>query len=193
MISAVIIVLREVLEAMLVVCILLTSTTAIRWQRPWLLPSVVVGIVGAFLYAYFLDAISQMFDGLGQEIVNAVLLMLIAVLLVAYTVLALRRFRAHGNASAWLNCLLIGTAGLSMVREGAEIYIYVYAFGFAADGLNSVLSGSAIGAGIGVSLGTFIYFGLQALLPATRIWLTSVFAVLMASGLIGQATNLLIQ
>jgi len=189
-ISAVIIVLREVLEGVLMICMLMASASAMGHRLRWLPAALVLGFFGAFSYAVFLEQISMAFDGLGQEIISASLLLAVAVLLIVHNFLATRHAslpEASAPALAVLG-VCVAASAMSMAREGAEIYLYVYAFGVQAGEMASVLSGAAIGAGIGLSLGTFIYYGLRALPWRTCLWVSAGIATVTGAGLVMQAT-----
>ncbi|MDO8272664.1 MAG: FTR1 family protein [Gammaproteobacteria bacterium] len=195
MTSAVIIVLREVLEAVLIICMLLASSSALGLRFRWLPPALLAGLAGAFIYAVFLEDISQAFEGFGQEIVNAVLLLLITLLLLAHNILAMREFKAPQIARLPALSLLIlsATIAMAIVREGSEIYLYVYSYGVVAGDITSVLSGGAIGAGIGFSLGTFIYFGLRTLSARHCLLFSSFMALVIGAGMSSQAALFLAQ
>lgn len=81
MTDAVVIVLREVLEAMLLICMLMASSTAMGYRFRWMMLALLLGVCGATAYALRLEQISMAFEGFGQEIVNSTLLIAIAVLL----------------------------------------------------------------------------------------------------------------
>ncbi|MDO9319658.1 MAG: FTR1 family protein [Gammaproteobacteria bacterium] len=195
MTSAVIIVLREVLEAVLIICMLLASSRALGLRFRWLPPALLAGLAGAFIYAVFLEDISQAFEGFGQEIVNAVLLLLITLLLLAHNILAMREFKAPQIARLPTLSLLIlsATIAMAIVREGSEIYLYVYSYGVVAGDITSVLSGGAIGAGIGFSLGTFIYFGLRTLSARHCLLFSCIMALVIGAGMSSQAALFLAQ
>ena len=84
MIDAVVIVLREVLEAMLVCCVLLASSYALGAKRIWLLPVTLAAVGGALLYATNLATLTALFDGRGQELTNVLLLVLTGASLLFY-------------------------------------------------------------------------------------------------------------
>lgn len=134
MISAVIIVLREVLEGVLLICMLMASSVAMGHRLRWLPVGLSLGVAGAYLYAAFLDPISMLFEGLGQEIISAVMLLSVALALVVYV----HRIASHalrppvGPASRAVLALCLLASTLSIAREGGEVYLYVYAFGVQA-------------------------------------------------------------
>ena len=195
MTSALIIVLREVLEAVLIICMLLASSSALGLRFRWLPPALFAGLTGALIYALSLEDISMAFEGFGQEIVNAVILLLIMLLLLAHNFLAMREFKAPKIARLPALSLLVlsATIAMAMVREGSEIYLYVYSYGAVAGEMTSVLAGGAIGTGIGFSLGTFIYYGLRTLSARHCLLFSSIMALVIGAGMSSQAALFLAQ
>ena len=195
MTSALIIVLREVLEAVLIICMLLASSSALGLRFRWLPPALFAGLTGALIYALSLEDISMAFEGFGQEIVNAVILLLIMLLLLAHNFLAMREFKAPKIARLPALSLLIlsATIAMAIVREGSEIYLYVYSYGAVAGEMTSVLAGGAIGTGIGFSLGTFIYYGLRTLSARHCLLFSSIMALVIGAGMSSQAALFLAQ
>lgn len=195
MTSAVIIVLREVLEAMLLVCMLMASSSAMGLGLRWLVPALVAGLSGALAYALSLEQLSMAFDGFGQEIVNSLLLITTTALLIAFSFFAVCHVMT-GNArehTRLILVILIATATVGIMREGFEIYLYVYSYGLVADDVTSVMSGGAIGAGIGLSLGTFIYYGLKTFSPRHCVMAGCGLAVIIGSGMASLAALFLSQ
>lgn len=190
MINAVIIVLREVLEGVLLICMLMASARAMGHRLRWLPVALALGIAGAFSYGLFLEQISMSFDGLGQEITSATLLLSVSILLIVHNFQAIYFSRMPEQQSPSMSVLLvcIAIAAMSMTLEGAEIYLYVYGFGVQAGDVVSVMSGAAIGAGIGLSLGTFLYYGLRALPRKECLWASASIAMIAGAGQVMQAT-----
>lgn len=191
--SAVIIILREVLEAALVLSLLVSTTRLMGLPYRGIIAGFLLGMAGAVSATLFVDLISESFDGVGQEVFNAVLLGAIVLLLVVYSA-ALDRRVATGNGP--VNLLLLASClavALAITREGTEIIIFVY--GFAADPAEMlpVLVGGAIGAGIGISLGVLIYYGLINLPQRLTVLVPLVLLALVASGMASQAVLYLMQ
>lgn len=190
MISAVIIVLREVLEGVLLICMLMASSVALGHRLRWLPVGLALGVAGAYSYAAFLDPISMLFEGLGQEIISALMLLSVAMALVLHVYLiasqALRLTSGRPSRAVLALCLL--AAALSIAREGAEVYLYVYAFGVQAGQMASIMSGAVIGTGIGLSFGTFLYYGLRALSRRACLWTCAGIATMTSGGMVMQAT-----
>ena len=75
MIAAAIIVLREVIEAALVIGIVLAATRGVESRGRHVAGGVALGLLGAILVAIFAEAIAGALEGMGQEIFNASVLL----------------------------------------------------------------------------------------------------------------------
>jgi high-affinity iron transporter len=193
--SAVIIILREVLEAALVLSLLISTTRLMGLSYRGIIAGFLLGVAGAVSATLLVDVISESFDGVGQEVFNAVFLAAIVLLLIVYGAGLDRRAAMTGNGLK-APLLLVVTClalALAITREGMEIIIFIY--GFAADPVEMlpVLVGGAIGAGIGISLGVLIYYGLINLPSRLAIVVPLLLLALVASGMASQAIVYLMQ
>ncbi|MEZ5540606.1 MAG: hypothetical protein R3F42_01030 [Pseudomonadota bacterium] len=192
LLTSVIIVLREVLEAALLISILSALSVAHGIRRGWIGWALLCGMTAAVGLGYGIDTVSAWFDGVGQEVSSAVLQFGIYALLLLLLVL-LGRPGAGGREIRLWGVLMAAVVALALTREGFEVLVYVLGFAGSLKQLLVVLLGSAIGAGIGISIGALIYYLLRSLprLPAQALGL--VLVVLVAAGLLSQAALLLIQ
>jgi high-affinity iron transporter len=94
--AALIIVFREVFEAGLIVGIVLAVTGSVPHRFRWIGGGVLAGVMAACLVAAFAGALSQLFDGMGQELFNAAILGVAAVMLTWHNVWMAR----HGQELA---------------------------------------------------------------------------------------------
>ena len=186
--SSVIIVLREVLEAALLISLLLALSHFLRIPSRWLLVAIAIGLIGAALYAHYLGPISDWFDGTGQEIVNAVLQIVLAIMLLVCVPLWI--LRKYFNA---LTLCMTASITMAIVREGSEIVVYVSGFMSSRELFLPVLLGGAIGLGIGASVGALTYFALSSLEQRPFTIAVLSLSALVAAGFTSQAMNLLIQ
>jgi hypothetical protein len=69
--GALVIVFREVLEAGLIIGIVLAATRGLPGRGRWVALGVLAGLAGAGVVALFAEAISNAFEGAGQELLNA--------------------------------------------------------------------------------------------------------------------------
>ena len=195
MTSALIIVLREVLEAMLIISLLLAASLNIGIHRKWLGIAVLIGLAGASLYAYLFDLITDAFDGVGQEIINAVTLFAICISLAAFSLFIVNHLSSKAR-SVNFNigiAALIGSVALAITREGAEISIYLSGYLLSPEPLQPVIAGGILGTGIGLSAGALIYYGLTSLKRSTSLLTSALVLVPVAAGMVSQGTNYLMQ
>jgi len=193
LVNSVVIVLREVLEAALMVSVLLAVSRLLRLGTRWLVYALVLGGIGAAAYGRLINPISELFDGVGQELVNAGLQYAVfAALAVTAFLTARQRGKPCANDSMLPTFMAISVA-LAITREGSEILIYVSGFVQMSDVLSSVALGSLAGAAIGFSVGVLFYYLLLAMAPRHALALSLVLLGLAASGMSAQATGLLIQ
>src|SRR6185437_13004805 len=80
MLGAAIIVFREVLEAALIVGIVLAASAGAPRRGFWVSTGLVGGVVGAGLVALFAAEIAAAASGIGQELLNAVILLSVGML-----------------------------------------------------------------------------------------------------------------
>ena len=195
LLNSVVIVLREVLEAALLMSVFLASARFLQVRNRWVISALVAGAIGAASYAYLLEPASELFDGVGQEVCNAMLQYAAFALLATVAFQFPRRMNtAHSSSSPGSVVVLMAlTVSLAITREGAEILVYVSGFWDLSDFFSAVALGSIIGACIGFSVGVLIYYSLLAL-PVRWSLPTSVALLhLIAAGMASQATRLLVQ
>jgi len=195
MLSALIIVLREVLEAGLIISALLAASRVIGGDRRGIGVGALLGFLGALANARWLGTVSDWADGIGQELLNAGLLLAIVALLTCYNIgVALRiRGRRKQLADALLFWGAAGAVACAGSRECAEIFIYASGFGTSFAALTPVLIGGGIGLGIGASIAALLYYLLVYLRPAQALLATCLMPTLIAAGMAGQAITYLFQ
>jgi len=195
MTSALIIILREVLEAMLIISLLLAASGNLGIQKRWICAAIFAGLFGAGIYAYFFDVITDAFEGVGQEITNATTLFVISGCLAVFNLYIVTQL--YGSARIlpyWTGLIaLIGGIALAITREGAEISIYLSGYLLSPEPLQPVIIGSALGAGIGLSAGALIYYGLNSLKQRASLFTSCLVLLPVAAGMVSQGVNYLMQ
>ena len=193
LLNSVVIVIREALEAALMISILLALSRLLDLRIRWIASALVLGLLSAIAYGYSLPVISDLFDGVGQEVVNATLQYLVFALLVVclYHIADNRHSTAseHGSLPAIMAVAVV----LAIAREGSEILVFLSGFLQSRDFLASVAIGSAIGAIIGISVGVLFYYLLLALPAKRSLPAAAILLSLVGAGMCAQATRLLIQ
>ena len=203
MISAFIIVLREVLEAALVIGIVMAASKGVPQRGLWVLAGIGAGIAGSLVVAGFAEGIAMALSGVGQEVFNAGVLLLATVMLGWHNVW----MKSHGreltqqmqSAGAAVSSgvrplsLLLVVVGLAVLREGAEIVLFLH--GIAASGATAGMMwlGSLAGLAAGGALGALIYFGLLGIPSRHLFTVTSWMLLLLAAGMAAQAAGFLVQ
>jgi high-affinity iron transporter len=201
MIGAFIIAFREVIEAGLIISIVLAATRGIPGRMRWVLLGVAGGLAGAGLVALFAETISDAFEGSGQDILNAAVLIIAVLLLIWHNTWMSKHgkelageLRATGEAvrsgereAAALSVVV----GAAILREGAELVLFLY--GLVASGTSGadIQFGAFAGIGAGILLSAVTYFGLAAIPSRYVFSITSALIIFLAAGLASQAAQFL--
>ena len=201
MLGALVIVFREVLEAGLIIGIVLAATRGLPNRGSWVALGVLAGSAGAGVVALFAEAISGAFEGSGQELLNATVLGAAVLMLMWHNAWMARHgremaadMRAVGKAVSSGTRSMTALAvviGLAVLREGAEIVLFLY--GIVATGTSSagLLAGGALGLAGGALLTGLTYYGLLALPTRHVFTVTTVLITLLAAGMAAQAVQFL--
>jgi len=193
LLSSVIIVLREVLEAALLFSVLIALSKQMGVNFRWLVWSMLLGLLGAFIYGMNIQLVSEWFEGVGQEVSNALIQLVIYFMLVLY-MLMLSYYSYRQKTSKFLLSLIMTViVALAMTREGAEIILYFFSVTHSDAHYLAVLVGMTIGASIGISIGLLFYYLLNSLKPERSIFIGLILLLLVSAGMISQASLLLIQ
>ena len=193
LLNAVIIILREVLEAALLMSVMLSISHCLKLSLSWVKWSVPLGLVSAVLYASNIVFISNWFEGVGQEVVNASMQYLIYLLLAGFCIWLIHHSPLKMLSSNNIKWIMGLSISLSMVREFSEIQIYFQAFWNNEQHLSGVVLGGLLGGGIGLSVGIIFYYLLNYLSDKWSFKAILVVLSFIAAGMLSQATQLLIQ
>lgn len=193
LLNSVIIILREVLEASLLISLLLVISKALHIHFRWLITAIICGFIGAALYAINLGAISEMFDYTGQEITNTILQIIIYLHLTVLIIFIHKADIQLNLDNKKITFLISAPIILAITREGSEIFIYFSGFINNPEKVLPGSIGSFIGAGIGTSIGVLVYYGLLSRKPETFFYICKAALLLVATGILSQTIPLLIQ
>src|ERR1700753_3927057 len=171
MLATLLIVFREVIEAGLIVGIVLAATAGVPRRGRFVALGVAAGVLGACLVAAFAGELASLFQGSGQELFNASILLLAVAMLTWHNVW----MASHGREMArelkraghqvmtgerTLTALSI-VVGVAVLREGSEVVLFLY--GLMAQGGAShaaMLIGGVLGLAAGAGVSALMYFGL---------------------------------
>jgi high-affinity iron transporter len=204
MLASLLIVFREVIEAGLIVGIVLAATKGVPRRGLWVSYGSVGGLAGACLVAAFASQIAALFQGSGQELFNASVLLLAVGMLTWHNVwmaghgrAIAKEMREVGAAVASGQEPLAALAvvcGVAVLREGSEVVLFLY--GVFASGGTSVMDmmlGGALGVLAGAGVSALIYLGLLTIPTRHLFSVTSSLITLLAAGLAAQAVAFLQQ
>jgi len=199
--SAAIIIFREVFEIVLILGIVLTATRGLPGRGKWIASGFLAGIGGSALVAMLTDRISQAAEGLGQELLNAGILF-VAASFIGWTVLWIkkhaREMKAHilhtgakiaANEMPFYSLSII--IALAILREGSEIALFTYGMYATGQTLLNLAAGALLGTAGGIVIGLLIYFGLVQLSVKHFLRVTSWLLVLLVAGMMSQGVGYL--
>ncbi len=190
------IILRETLEAGLLVAVLLTVATRENVSSAWLAIAVLGGLLTSWFYSHNLAIVAEWFDYVGQEIVNGLLQYGIYIAMVIMAVV-LRLLKKQVVSASNGRCLLFTSmvlaALLAFTREGAEIFIFYQGQSGDGSAMMVMATSGLLGLLIGICVGALTYF---AVIMVPKKWLRSiqfVLLLLIAGGMVLQATQQFLQ
>lgn len=199
LLNSVILLLQEALEAALLMSVLIAVSKRYETGISWLIYGIIAGVSGACLYAFNISHISGWFDYAGQEVVNALLQLVLAVSIAIYTVVLLCIRQSGSTTANRDSCISIYTwsasciIAIAIMREGAEILLYIGGFFKSNHELAAVLLGSSIGLGIGLSIGIILFFALISIPGSWHLRVVVTLLAFFAGNMTSQSALLLTQ
>jgi high-affinity iron transporter len=204
MAGALIIVLREVIEAGLIVGIVLAATRTLPSRGRYVAGGILAGLLGAALVAAFAGALANALAGVGQEVFNAAILGVAVIMLGWHNIWMARHGRQIGedmrrlgrdvaSGSRSLSALAIVVA-VAVLREGSEVVLFLYGVVISSgeSGLSLVLGG-LLGLLLGAGMSALTYKGLAVIPPRHLFKVTSILIGFMAAGMAAQSVAFLEQ
>ncbi len=201
MFSIAVIIFREIFEVAIILSVLAAATRSIKDRGRWISIGLAGGVFGSLIVAWGADAISQMAEGMGQELFNASVLIM-AALCVFWTVVWMSRYGRHltqhfkeigmkvSSGEKPLYALAVVVL-LAVLREGSEMVLYSYGVIASGERVIRVLLGIIIGLLAGTTAGFGLYFGLIKISPKKVFSVTSWLLIFLASSMVSQASGLL--
>ncbi|MCE3255518.1 MAG: High-affinity iron permease [Rickettsiaceae bacterium] len=201
MLKIAIIVFREIFEIALVISILVAATNGVKGRNKWIFAGIGLGIAGSLLLAFFTDNISSSLDGTGQEVFNAIIL-LISSAMVSWTIIWMKKYGkqisadlkqlgksvAQGDQSLFA---IMPVVAFTVLREGAEIVLFGYGSFASGDNIFDLISGAIAGLLCGLVVGFAFYYGLIKVLSRHLFTVTSWLLIFLAAGMVAQAIGFL--
>jgi high-affinity iron transporter len=200
MLAALVIIFREVLEAGLIVGVVLAASRGVHGRNGAVALGVAAGILGAAIVAIFATRISDAFDGRGQELFVAAILLFAVVMLAWHVIwmaeharemtLELRRLGSDVAAGKQSLFALGAAVAIAVMREGSEVVLFMTGIVMQGkDTAGELLLGSGIGLLLGACVSLVLYLGLAAI-PLKRMFsITGALVTLLAAGLAASAVQ----
>ena len=202
MFGTTVIVFREVFEAGLAIGIVAAALGTAPLALRYIWGGVFAGVMASLILAIFASGIANMFGGFGNEMLNAVVLILAVIMLAWHTLWMAthgrqmaQNFKSIGRDAASGNKPMLAVAtvvGVTVLREGAEVVLFLYG---AAAGSGATAVQSLIGGLIGIALGGVVsYVTFKGIVRIPMRWVFTVTAgliALLASGMAAQAAHFL--
>ena len=196
MFSTAIIIFRETIEIAMILSVIFAATRGLTGRMLWIAGGLAAGLACAGLVAAFAETISDSLSGLGQEFFNALILFAAAVVIGSTVVW----MRTHAGAlSAQLKQVgqdvssgklpmysLALVCGLTILREGSEIVLFIYGMVLSGQNAASIAAGSAFGVLLGIGVGVLMYYGLLRVPARYVLQVTSWMLMLLVAGLASQ-------
>ncbi len=204
MFGTALIVFREVLEAALIVGIVAAATQGIPGRARYIMGGLATGLFGSIAVAFGAEGISQLAEGMGQELFNASILGIAVVMLAWHNIwMSVHGRELATNAKQLGSDVARGTRELSVIlvviavavlREGAETVLFLYGVAISGDASRAaMITGGAIGLVGGAALGVLVFRGLLRIPLRHFFTATSALVLLLAAGMAAQAARFLIQ
>lgn len=202
MLAALIIVFREVLEAGLIVGVMLAATEGVAGRGRVIALGISGGVLASGFVAIFAERIATLFDGSGQDVLNAAILA-VAVVMLVWTVVWMA---SHGKEMV-LEMKTVGrevregskplaavgiVVGMAVLREGVEVVLFLYGIATTGDEtVGAVALGGLAGLACGAVVSLVLYRGLVAIPLKHLFKVTAVIITLLAAGLAAQVVGIL--
>ncbi len=203
MLGALIIVFREVIEAGLIIGIALAVTRGVPGTRRVIVAGAIAGLLGALLVAAFAEQLSSALAGRGQELFNAGVLAFAVLMLAWHNIWMARHGRelarelssvGHSVATGEKGFLALAiVVGVAVLREGAEVALFLYGILISGESTANLLAGGLMGLALGAGLSALTFYGLVKIPPGKLFGATSVLVTLLAAGLASQCAAFLQQ
>lgn len=203
MLGTAVIVFREVLEASLIIGLILAITRGIEGRVRFASMGVAFGVLGAVVLALLAEQIAPLAEGMGSELLNAMILGAAVVMLTWHLVWMRKHSREitqhikkvgnsiiEGEKEPVIIAVIVG---LAILREGSEVVLLMYSVSVAGSDVLGMVTGGLVGLLAGIAVGVVMYFGLVRIPLATLFRVSGWLVLLLTAGLAAQASHYLIQ
>lgn len=197
-----IVVFRECLEIAFLLGVIMAVTKPIQNSKIYIISGSLLGVVCAATFALFASSIANSFGGLGDELFDASIILITAII-ISWTVVwmqgytkkirkNLSKLSDNINAGAASKFMLVLVVAMTILREGAEIILFVYSISSTENiESSSYIIGLGLGGFAGFTVGTIIYLGLIKYASKYVFTISTILLTLIAAGLAAEAAGIL--
>lgn len=202
MLVSLIIVFREALEAGLIVGIILAATQGVSGRGRWIAGGFSAGVAGSMLVAAFAAALSDAFEGVGQEIFTASILLFAVAMLTWHIAWMAHHARTMASELRQVGhdvrmghktlAALAAVVAVAVMREGSEVVLFM--FGIAAGSQTTqlaMLAGGVSGLALAAIMSWLLYRGLLVIPLKWLFAVTNVLIAFLAAGMAATAVGVL--
>jgi high-affinity iron transporter len=202
--GAFIIVLREAIEAGLLIGIVLAVSRGQPSRAFYVSGGIIAGLMAAAPVAVFAGALANALAGAGQEVFNAAVLGVAVIMLGWHNVWMARHGRriskdlhqlGHDVVSGTRSMTALSIAiAAGVLREGSEVVLFLYGVIVSSREPGAgILLGGVLGLLLGAAIAALTYRGLAVIPPRYFFKVTSVLIAFMAAGMAAQSVAFLEQ
>ena len=188
-----VVVVRESVEAMLVLAIVYACTARLSHDeaktcRQAILAGIGIGVVLSACLAYVMLAMSELFDGDAFDLFQAAIMMSAALLMLqtAFWVGGTSRPKLEATGSIGSAAMIGAVCALAVAREGSETVVFVYGIMATSDGSTSIGLTASVAAALLTSVTLFAFWQLSRKTVAKKVYfkLSETLLLLLAGSLI---------
>jgi high-affinity iron transporter len=198
-----IILFRECLEIGLLIGIIMAATKKVANSRLYIIAGSIIGVIGASLFAFFTRILTISFGGVGDEIFDSSIILL-TVFMIGWTIVWMQGYEQRLKnkleglstqiTSSFLSkFMLIFVVAIAILREGAEIILFIHGIASAENisDISNYILALAVGGFGGLIFGITVYLGLVTFSGKYIFKISSMLLILIAAGLASQAAGIL--
>jgi high-affinity iron transporter len=192
-VEVIVVVVRESIEAMLVIAIVYACTArlshdAAKACKQAMLAGIGIGVVLSASLAYVMLAMSEMFDGDAFDLFQAAMMMSAALLMLqtAFWVGGTSRPKLDTAGSIGSAAMIGAVCALAVAREGSETVVFVYGIMATSEGSASLGLAASVAVALLTSVALFAFLQLSRKTVAQRAYfkLSETLLLLLAGSLI---------
>ncbi|MBN8827315.1 MAG: FTR1 family protein [Sphingobacteriia bacterium] len=203
MISIGLIIFREMLEIVLMLCVVLSATKSLPNRNQYLAAGAGAGVLLSILLTYMDEFFNNSFGGMGQELINGIALITTSVMMGATVIwMSKNAVKTGANIKHVAKAVETGhktpwslsyVVAMIIFREGAEIVIYVTSLISATkiNGIQIALA-SIVATGLAITCGVLFYYGTNTVLKKYLFPISNWLIIIIAAGLSAQAASFFI-